>query len=222
MVAVVGPRALDEAVLEVVVDGRREHAIEPEHAGLLVELVLVPAAARDLDDDLDALRELGGHARTIPPELRPPSVRASRPARGRSCRARPTSGSRPRASPGSAGTLGPSRRGSGSCRPRPALSSSQSIEIARRQRAQAAAEQVVHLREPPRHGRAEELAGRPAAGELVDDRGDVAMADDAGGQQVAAAGRLVERQDDGPATSRTSTHGARLSIETPPPRRFVM
>ena len=45
MVAVIGPGALDEAVLEVVVDGRREHAIEPEHAGLLVELVLVPAAA---------------------------------------------------------------------------------------------------------------------------------------------------------------------------------
>ena len=54
MVAVVGAGALDEPVVEVVEDGRREHAIEAEDSRVLVELVLVAAAARDLDDDLDA------------------------------------------------------------------------------------------------------------------------------------------------------------------------
>ena len=58
MVAVAGERALDEAVVEVVVDRRREDAVEPEDAGLLVELVLVAAAARDLDDDLDDVGEV--------------------------------------------------------------------------------------------------------------------------------------------------------------------
>ena len=43
VVAVAGAGALDEAVVEVVVDGARQHAIEPEDAGLLVVLVLVAA-----------------------------------------------------------------------------------------------------------------------------------------------------------------------------------
>ena len=41
VVAVAGPRPLDEAVVEVVVDRARQHAIEPEDVGLLVVLVLV-------------------------------------------------------------------------------------------------------------------------------------------------------------------------------------
>ena len=53
VVAVAGARALDEAVVEVVEDRAREHAIEPVDAGLLVELVLVARPARDLDHDLD-------------------------------------------------------------------------------------------------------------------------------------------------------------------------
>ena len=57
VVAVVGARALDEAVIEVVEHRRRQHAIEAEDARVLVELVLVAAAARDLDDDLDPVRE---------------------------------------------------------------------------------------------------------------------------------------------------------------------
>ena len=75
VVAVAGPRALDEAVVEVVVDGRGEDAVEPEDAGLLVELVLVAAAARDLDDDLDDAGEVArargssrsaqGHRRSV-------------------------------------------------------------------------------------------------------------------------------------------------------------
>jgi hypothetical protein len=64
VVAVVGSRPFDEAIVEVVVDGRREDAVESDHPGGLVVLVLVPAAARDLDDDLDDIREtidLGAH-----------------------------------------------------------------------------------------------------------------------------------------------------------------
>ena len=57
VVAVAGARALDEAVVEVVEDRRAQDAIEPEDAGRLVVLVLVAAAARDLDDDLDDIRE---------------------------------------------------------------------------------------------------------------------------------------------------------------------
>jgi hypothetical protein len=55
VVAVVGPRGLDEAVVEVVEDRAGEDPIEPEDARDLVPLVLVAAPARDLDDDLDAL-----------------------------------------------------------------------------------------------------------------------------------------------------------------------
>jgi hypothetical protein len=57
VVAVVRAGALDEAVVEVVEDRAREDPIQPEDARVLVPLVLVPAPARDLDDDLDALGE---------------------------------------------------------------------------------------------------------------------------------------------------------------------
>ena len=59
VVAVLGARALDEAVVEVVVDRRRQHPVEADDAGHLVELVLVAATRRDLDDDLDDRREPG-------------------------------------------------------------------------------------------------------------------------------------------------------------------
>jgi len=58
VVAVARARVGDEAVVEVVVDGRRQDAVEAEDAGGLVVLVLVPAAARNLDDDLDHGREI--------------------------------------------------------------------------------------------------------------------------------------------------------------------
>ena len=70
MVAVIGARALDEAVLEVVEDGRRQDAIEAEDARPLIELVLVPAPARDLDHDLDPIRKLAASSHgqgTAPP-----------------------------------------------------------------------------------------------------------------------------------------------------------
>ena len=53
VVAVAGSRPVDEAVLVRVEHRRREHAVEPDRAGPLVELVLVARSARDLDDDLD-------------------------------------------------------------------------------------------------------------------------------------------------------------------------
>jgi hypothetical protein len=53
VVTVVGARALDEAVVEVVEDGGREHPVESDDLGLLVVLVLVTAAGWDLDHDLD-------------------------------------------------------------------------------------------------------------------------------------------------------------------------
>ena len=67
VIAVTGPGPLDEPVVEVVVDRRRQDPVQPEHLGLLVELVLVAAATRDLDDDLDDFRERARrlHARTI-------------------------------------------------------------------------------------------------------------------------------------------------------------
>ena len=60
VVAVAGARALDEAVVEVVEDGARQDAVEPEDARRLVVLVLVAAAPRDLDDDLDDIGERTG------------------------------------------------------------------------------------------------------------------------------------------------------------------
>ena len=66
VVAVAGAGALDEAVVEVVEDGAAQHPVEPVDAGLLVVLVLVARPARDLDDDLDDVRERAGalHAGT--------------------------------------------------------------------------------------------------------------------------------------------------------------
>src|SRR4029077_4957985 len=60
VVAVAGARALDVAVIEVVVDGARQDSVEPEDLGLFVVLVLVPGSAWDLDDDLDDVREGSG------------------------------------------------------------------------------------------------------------------------------------------------------------------
>jgi hypothetical protein len=52
-VAIVRERLDDVAVIGWVVDRRVEHAVEDEHAAVFVELVLVAAAAWDLDQDLD-------------------------------------------------------------------------------------------------------------------------------------------------------------------------
>ena len=98
VVAIAGPRAIDEAVVEVVEDGRREHPVQAEDTGLLVELDLVAAAARDLDHDLDDIRKGAGcwaHRCTIPHHVVPgadvevPSEGTpGRPSGGHSCRMR--------------------------------------------------------------------------------------------------------------------------------------
>jgi len=89
VVAVTTPGVVDEAVVEVVMDGRREDPVEPEDAGGLIPLVLVPAAPRDLDDDFDDGGVVGG-GRTHPPSVdgRPraarENARRNQPARWRS------------------------------------------------------------------------------------------------------------------------------------------
>ena len=85
VVAVAGPGVADEAVVEVVVDGRGEDAVEPEDVGRLVVLVLVPAAARDLDDDLDDRREVGARSGSsrVDRSAHRRSVAARSPARSR-------------------------------------------------------------------------------------------------------------------------------------------
>ena len=50
-VAVVAEGARDEAVVGGIVHGAVEYAVEPQQAGLLVQLVLVLAAHRNFDDD---------------------------------------------------------------------------------------------------------------------------------------------------------------------------
>ena len=69
MVAVTRASFRDEAIVEVVVHGRRENAIQPDRPAALVVLVLVPAAAGDLDDQLDDLREaiviVSGHGSMV-------------------------------------------------------------------------------------------------------------------------------------------------------------
>ena len=50
-IPIVAERPRDEAVVGGIVDGAVKHAIEPEKARLLVQLVLVGAAFRNLDDD---------------------------------------------------------------------------------------------------------------------------------------------------------------------------
>ena len=57
-VAVVAERARDEAVVGRIVHGAVEHAIESQEAGLLVQLVLVLASLRDLDDDGEGLLDV--------------------------------------------------------------------------------------------------------------------------------------------------------------------
>ena len=54
-VAVLAEGVGDEAVVGRVDGGREQAAVEPDHAGLVVDLVLVAAAAGDLDDDVDGL-----------------------------------------------------------------------------------------------------------------------------------------------------------------------
>ena len=49
-IAVVAERAGQKAVVAGIVHGAVEHPVQPEHAELLVELVLVPLVGRDLDD----------------------------------------------------------------------------------------------------------------------------------------------------------------------------
>ena len=66
VVAVTCARPFDEPIVEVVEDRRRENAIEPEDAARLVELVLVAAAARDLDDDLDDVGKRSPRAHAAP------------------------------------------------------------------------------------------------------------------------------------------------------------
>jgi hypothetical protein len=63
VVAVTGPGTLDEPVVEVVVNGRSQNAIQAEDAGGFVVLVLVATAPRDLDHDLDDVGKLLGVAR---------------------------------------------------------------------------------------------------------------------------------------------------------------
>ena len=82
MVPVVGPGPLDEPVVEVVEDRRAQDAIQPEDSRPLVVLVLVAAAARDLDDDLDQIgerRQWLGHARNdTATSTRPATVATAR------------------------------------------------------------------------------------------------------------------------------------------------
>ena len=70
MIAVAGARVGDEAVVEVVMNGRGEDPVEAEDAGGLVVLVLVTTAAWDLDDDLDHGGEIArarAHRIGLPP-----------------------------------------------------------------------------------------------------------------------------------------------------------
>ena len=55
-IAVVAVGAGDEAVVGRVVDGAVEHAVEPQQARFLVELVLVLAAHRHFDDRREGVR----------------------------------------------------------------------------------------------------------------------------------------------------------------------
>ena len=54
-VAVAAEGVGDEAVVGRVGGGREQPAVEEDLAGLVVDLVLVAAAAGDLDDDVDAI-----------------------------------------------------------------------------------------------------------------------------------------------------------------------
>src|SRR6266496_3546661 len=51
-ITVVGERSLDEAVVGRVPGRREQHAIQPDAAGLVIHLVLVPLSLRYLDYDV--------------------------------------------------------------------------------------------------------------------------------------------------------------------------
>lgn len=51
-IAVVGEGVLEEAVIDGVDEPGEEHAVEEDASGLVIDLVLVPAPARDLDDGI--------------------------------------------------------------------------------------------------------------------------------------------------------------------------
>ena len=59
-VVVLAVGARDEPVVRRVVDGAVQHAIEPQQAGRLVDLVLEVRAARNLDHRRQPRREVGG------------------------------------------------------------------------------------------------------------------------------------------------------------------
>ena len=65
-IAVVAQRAGQEAVVAGIVDRAVEHAVEPEDAELLVELVLVALVGRDLDDGRDLVGGLGAGRDVVP------------------------------------------------------------------------------------------------------------------------------------------------------------
>ena len=73
-VAVTGKRLGDEAVVLWIASGSEQRAVEPDVAGLVVELVLVARILRDLNNDFDAvgvgrarLMSDGTHASTVAP-----------------------------------------------------------------------------------------------------------------------------------------------------------
>ena len=65
-VAVIGQAALDEAIVARVVDARVEDPVEHEPMADVVVLVLVPAPARDLHDDLDRAALRAAHPESMP------------------------------------------------------------------------------------------------------------------------------------------------------------
>ena len=65
-VAVIAQGAGDEAVVTGIVDGAVEHAVEAEHADLLVELVLVALVGGNLDDRGDLVGRAGSGRDVVP------------------------------------------------------------------------------------------------------------------------------------------------------------
>src|SRR5262249_7320570 len=52
-IPVAGQGSLDESVIGRIPDGGEQHPVEEDLTGLAIQLVLVPRAGRDLDDDRD-------------------------------------------------------------------------------------------------------------------------------------------------------------------------